>query len=96
MFYSTRKTSNFENTVPLLTPKPPKPPKPSSTAEKRGSVSGSNVIALFNRSQQATGSSIDGGQHGIQQGAGQTRYSSRSFHAVLIFEALFHMYLAKI
>ncbi len=63
------------------------------TAEKIGSVSGSNVIALFKRSQQATGSStIDGGQHGIQQGAGQTRYSSSSIHAVLIFVALFHIF----
>jgi hypothetical protein len=85
MFYSTRKTSNFEKTVPLLTQKPQKPPKPSSTAEKRGTVSGSNVIALFNRSQQATGSSINGGQHEIQLGAGQTRYSSSSFHALLRF-----------
>jgi hypothetical protein len=72
--------------VPLFTP------KPSSTAEKSGSVSGSNVIALFNRSHQATGSSIDGGQHGIQQGAGRTRYSSSSFHAVLLFVALFHIF----
>jgi hypothetical protein len=65
-------------TVPLLTP------KPSSPAEKSGSVSVSNVIAYFNRSQQATGSSIGGGQHGIQQGAGRTRYSSSSIHAVLV------------
>ncbi len=64
-----RVSEKNRKTVPLLTP------KPASSAEKSGSVTVSNAFAFFNRSQQSTGSFIDGGQHGIQQGAGRTRYS---------------------